>query len=76
MVLAASCFSGGTSSGAYTRRPGGSITICLSGLPHLRASFQVLVMALNPSSSTEISRILNFWIFPVTVIGKSLVKRT
>ncbi len=25
----------------------------------------------NPISSIEISRILNFWIFPVTVIGNS-----
>jgi hypothetical protein len=45
---------------------------------HCRTSSHryVLVIALNPSSSTEISRILNFWIFPVTVIGKSHVKRT
>jgi hypothetical protein len=31
---------------------------------------------LNPSSSAEISRIRNFWILPVTVIGNSSVNRT
>src|SRR5215813_5332205 len=30
----------------------------------------------RPSSTIEISRILNFWIFPVTVIGNSAVNRT
>ncbi len=29
----------------------------------------------RPSSATEVSRILNFWILPVTVIGNSLVYR-
>jgi hypothetical protein len=29
----------------------------------------------SPSSAIEISRIRNFWIFPVTVIGNSVVKR-
>ena len=35
----------------------------------------VLAASSSPSSVIDVSRILNFWILPVTVIGNSLVYR-
>lgn len=31
---------------------------------------------MSPSSSTEVSRIVNVWAFPLTVMGNSLQNRT
>jgi len=37
---------------------------------------RVAAAAARPSSETEVSRILNFWTLPVTVMGNSSVTRT
>jgi hypothetical protein len=42
----------------------------------IRYAVTTLLARVSPNSSTEISRILNFWILPVTVAGNSLAKRT
>ncbi len=43
--------------------------------PSQRYAVRIAAACPRPSSSTAASRILNFWILPVTVIGKASVKR-